>query len=70
MDVEEVFTFSITANNGLLPKATQTFMLLIKPVLAPSNVMGEIKKSKFLNTTEYVLTASWAPSPSAGIYFL
>ncbi len=65
--VGEVFTFTITASNGLLPNATQTFTLLIQPVLPPSNFTGVIKKNKFLNKTEYVLIAKWKSSPSPGI---
>ena len=64
-----VFTFTITANNGLLPNATQTFTLLIQPVLPPSNFIGVVKKNKFLNKTEYVLIANWDPSPSPDIIF-
>ncbi len=60
---------TFTAFNVLLPNAIQPFTLLIELPLAPSNFIGVIKKNKFLNKTEYVLTAQWDPSPSPDIVY-
>ena len=63
------YSFTITAGNQLLPNATQIFMLQVGMVLPPSNFTGVIKKNKFLNKTEYFLTATFNPSPSPDIVF-
>lgn len=35
--------------------------------LPPSNFIGEVKKNRFLNKKEYVLIATWSPSPSVDV---
>jgi parallel beta-helix repeat protein len=37
------------------------------PSLPPSNFIGTIRKNKFLNDTEYLLTAQWEASPSTDV---
>lgn len=39
------------------------------PPVPPVDFIGVIKKSEFLNKTEYILKATWNPSPSANVLF-
>lgn len=61
---------TVTTPNGtspVVPTGNFTYIGQSSTLLPPLNFVGTIKKSAFLNKTEYQLTAKWSPSPSPDV---